>query len=146
MYSPIVDRKIKIAVVGCGRISRLHIEAINDLLDDFELVAVCDTDTEIVEKVAKNFHVNSYITYSALLAEEDLDIVTLCTPSGLHASQAIMAADAGLNVITEKPMATYWKDGLEMVKACDDHGVRLFVVKQNRNNPTLKLLKRAITE
>ena len=81
-----------------------------------------------------------------MLDSENIDIVTICTPSGIHPDQAILAADHGVHVITEKPMATRWSDGLRMVRACDNAGVRLFVVKQNRNNSTLKLLKRAISE
>jgi UDP-N-acetyl-2-amino-2-deoxyglucuronate dehydrogenase len=71
-------------------------------------------------------------------------VVVLTTPSGLHAEQAIKIAASGRHVMTEKPMATKWADGLRMVKACDDAGVRLFVVKQNRKNATLQLLKRAV--
>ena len=62
--------------------------------------------------------------------------------SQLHPDQAIEIAKAGKHVITEKPMATRWEDGKRMVKACDDAGVRLFVVKQNRRNATLQLLKK----
>ena len=68
----------------------------------------------------------------------------MATPSGLHPDQAVEVAASGRHVITEKPMATHWHDGLRMVKACDDANVRLFVVKQNRRNPTLQLLKKAI--
>jgi UDP-N-acetyl-2-amino-2-deoxyglucuronate dehydrogenase len=64
----------------------------------------------------------------------------------MHPAQTILAARHGVHVVTEKPMATRWKDGVAMVKACDDAGVRLFVVKQNRRNTTLQLLKRAIAE
>jgi UDP-N-acetyl-2-amino-2-deoxyglucuronate dehydrogenase len=81
-----------------------------------------------------------------LLEVEQVDVVALCTPSGLHAEQAKIAAKYGVNVITEKPMATRWQDGVSMVKACDQAGVYLFVVKQNRRNSTLQLLKRAIEE
>jgi UDP-N-acetyl-2-amino-2-deoxyglucuronate dehydrogenase len=79
-----------------------------------------------------------------MLAGTKANCIVLTTPSGLHPSQAIQAARAGFHVMTEKPMATRWQDGLAMVKACDDAGVRLFVVKQNRRNRTLQLLKRAI--
>jgi UDP-N-acetyl-2-amino-2-deoxyglucuronate dehydrogenase len=72
--------------------------------------------------------------------------VILCTPSGLHCEQTIRAARAGKHVITEKPMATRWQDGKQMVAACDSAGVRLFVVKQNRGNATLQMLKRAIEQ
>lgn len=81
-----------------------------------------------------------------MLAAEQLDLVALCTPSGTHPAQAMLAARRGVHVVTEKPMATRWKDGVSMVKACDEAGVRLFVVKQNRRNTTLQLLKRAIDE
>jgi UDP-N-acetyl-2-amino-2-deoxyglucuronate dehydrogenase len=81
-----------------------------------------------------------------MLRESDCDLVSLCTPSGLHAGQTILAARHGKHVMTEKPMATRWQDGLNMVRACDETGVRLFVVKQNRRNATLQLLKRAVTE
>ena len=81
-----------------------------------------------------------------MLSHETLDLVVLCTPSGLHPSQAILAATHGVHVVTEKPMATRYIDGLKMVKACDEASVRLFVVKQNRRNATLQILKRAIDE
>lgn len=74
----------------------------------------------------------------------DADVYILTTPSGLHSDQAIEIAKAGKSVVTEKPMATRWDDGKRMVKACDEAGVRLFVVKQNRRNSTLQLLKKAL--
>jgi UDP-N-acetyl-2-amino-2-deoxyglucuronate dehydrogenase len=81
-----------------------------------------------------------------MLKNEDLDLVVICTPSGMHADQTELCAKHSVNVMTEKPMATRWSDGVRMVKACDKAGVRLFVVKQNRSNSTLQLLKRAVKE
>nr|WP_281279282.1 Gfo/Idh/MocA family oxidoreductase [Desulfobotulus mexicanus] len=81
-----------------------------------------------------------------MLEKEKPDLVCLCTPSGLHAREIILAAEHGVHVMTEKPMATRWKDGLAMVEACDRAGVRLFVVKQNRRNATLQLLKNAVMQ
>jgi UDP-N-acetyl-2-amino-2-deoxyglucuronate dehydrogenase len=81
-----------------------------------------------------------------LLDVVEPDLVVLCTPSGLHSQQAIKVAQHGVHVVTEKPMATRWTDGLDMVRACDEAGVRLFVVKQNRRNATLQLLKRAMEQ
>jgi UDP-N-acetyl-2-amino-2-deoxyglucuronate dehydrogenase len=81
-----------------------------------------------------------------MLENEDLDLVVICTPSGTHADQTELCAKYSVNVMTEKPMATRWSDGVRMVKACDNAGIRLFVVKQNRRNSTLQLLKRAVTE
>lgn len=85
-----------------------------------------------------------YDSLELLLAGSQADVVTLCTPSGLHPSQTVQIARAGRHVITEKPMATRLADGKRMVRECDDAGVQLFVVKQNRMNSTLQLLKRAI--
>jgi UDP-N-acetyl-2-amino-2-deoxyglucuronate dehydrogenase len=80
----------------------------------------------------------------ALLAASNADVIVLATPSGLHPLQAMRAAAAGRHVLSEKPMATKWDQGMEMVRACRDAGVKLFVVKQNRLNPTMQLLKSAV--
>lgn len=145
-YSPITGRKIRMAIVGCGRISKNHFGSIEKHSDDIELVAVCDIDDELLQTHSQQYKVKAYRDLEEMLKSESLDIVTLCTPSGIHPDQAILAARHGVHVMTEKPMATRWHDGVSMVKACDDAGVRLFVVKQNRRNTTLQLLKRAIEE
>ncbi|HDZ9130823.1 TPA: Gfo/Idh/MocA family oxidoreductase, partial [Vibrio cholerae] len=146
LLSMLDENKIRIAVVGCGRISKNHFGSIEQLNSEFELVAVCDNNQQVLSEHQERYKVPGYLSIDDLLESEKLDLVTLCTPSGLHASQAIKAANAGVHVITEKPMATKWEDGLAMVKACDEAGVRLFVVKQNRRNSTLQLLKRAVAE
>ena len=138
------DRKIRIAIVGCGRISKKHFESIESHSDELHLVSVCDTDPNILSANRKKYHLSTYLNLDEMMRKEDLDLVVLCTPSGLHAQQTKIIASYGVNVITEKPMATRWHDGLSMVKACDDAGVKLFVVKQNRRNFTLQLLKNAI--
>ncbi len=138
--------KIKFGLIGCGRISEKHLEALEVHADRAELVAVCDSDPEALAVAKAKTGAKGYASLPELLAQSDAECIILCTPSGLHPAQAIMAAQAGKHVVTEKPMATRWQDGLDMVKACDQAGVRLFVVKQNRKNATLQLLKRAISE
>ncbi|MDE2136625.1 MAG: Gfo/Idh/MocA family oxidoreductase [Gammaproteobacteria bacterium] len=145
-FPTIRDRRIRIAVVGCGRIAQNHLAAIERHAGDLELAAVCDTDPTILAKVRESRGVAAFDSLAELLKAESPDLVALCTPSGLHSEQTILAAQRGAHVMTEKPMATRWKDGLAMVKACDAAGVRLFVVKQNRQNATLQLLKRAVSE
>lgn len=140
----ITDRKIRFALVGCGRISRNHLDAIESHADRAELVAVCDVDAGALAAARERTGVPGYASLTELLARSDADAVVLATPSGLHAEQAVEAAAAGRHVITEKPMSTRWQDGKRMVQACDRAGVHLFVVKQNRRNPTLQLLKRAV--
>ena len=159
--TPITDRPIRIALVGCGRISRNHIKAIAIHHARAELVALCDTQQSRLDQALElvshemsecsGFVSNPALfgTYSDLLSAVQekhilVDLVVLATPSGLHPSQVIAAAEVGLHVCTEKPMATRWADGVAMVKSCDDAGVRLFVVKQNRFNSTLQLVKRQL--
>ena len=139
-----MNKKIKIAIIGCGRISTKHFEAIKKHNDSLELVAVCDNNPAALEKATQETGVSGYSNLNTLLNNTELDLATICTPSGIHAQQVIQCAKVGCHVMTEKPMATRWKDGLEMVKACDDAGVHLFVVKQNRRNATIQLLKKAI--
>lgn len=143
-YVPIAGRKIRFAVVGCGRISGKHFEALKQHSDHAELVAVCDENSEALNSAATKLDVPAFGSLTELLANSNADAVVLCTPSGLHAEQGIQVAAAGKHVITEKPMATRWNDGKRLVNACDRAGVRLFVVKQNRRNATLQLVKRAI--
>jgi len=140
----ITDRKVRFALAGCGRIAANHIEAVARHADRAELVAVCDPQPEALAAAVARTGAAGYASYSQMLEQADADCVVLTTPSGLHSRQVIEAARAGFQVMTEKPMATRWADGLAMVKACDDAGVRLFVVKQNRRNRTLQLLRQAI--
>ncbi|MDL2209423.1 Gfo/Idh/MocA family oxidoreductase [Desulfovibrio sp. OttesenSCG-928-O18] len=146
MFQLVRDRKIRTAIAGCGRISQNHFGAIAKHADAMELVAVCDDDPESLKRHTAEYGVPGFQNYEEMLAKSGCDLVALCTPSGLHASQTILAARAGKHVMTEKPMATRWQDGLDMVRACDEASVRLFVIKQNRRNATLQLLKRAVEE
>jgi UDP-N-acetyl-2-amino-2-deoxyglucuronate dehydrogenase len=143
-YTPIKGRKIRFAVVGCGRISKNNIEALKKHAADVEIVAVCDIDPAALEAAKAAAGAQGFARLGDLLEQSNVDAVVLSTPSGLHAEQAILAAEAGKHVVTEKPMATRWQDGKNMVAACDAAAVRLFVVKQNRRNATLQLLKRAM--
>jgi UDP-N-acetyl-2-amino-2-deoxyglucuronate dehydrogenase len=145
-HGPIVERKIRIALVGCGRIAQKHFEAIAAHRERIELVAVCDTDPGALAAAVARTGARGFDSLDELLTESDADVVALCTPSGLHPAQAIQLAAAGRHVITEKPMATRWLDGKRMVEACDAANVRLFVVKQNRRNATLQMLKRAVEQ
>lgn len=141
---PITGRRIRFALVGCGRIADKHIEAIERHAERAELVAVCDNDARALERAVARTGVPGFAALDLLLAQSSADVIVLATPSGMHAAQTIQAAEAGRHVVTEKPMATRWHDGKAMVSACDRAGVQLFVVKQNRRNATIQLLKRAI--
>lgn len=144
--SQYLNRKIKVAVLGLGRIAETHFNAIMQHPQDLELVAVCDADEHRLQSVAQQYHVTGYHDLDQMLLNTDADVVVICTPSGMHAMQTLKVAQSGRHVITEKPMATYWQDGLSMVKACENAGVRLYVVKQNRLNAPIQQLKKAIQQ
>ncbi|HKN69050.1 MAG TPA: Gfo/Idh/MocA family oxidoreductase [Gemmatimonadaceae bacterium] len=133
----------KIALVGCGRISKNHFDALRKV-DGLTVSAVCDIVPERAEAAGAQEGVAAFTSYEEMLQRADCDIVSVCTPSGLHAAQGALAARAGKHVITEKPMAITLGQADELVKACDDAGVFLFVVKQNRLNPPIQLLRRAV--
>lgn len=145
-YPVINDRKIRLALVGCGRIAKNHFAAIEQHGDRAELVDVCDINPAALAQAVEGTGAAGHRSLESLLSSSSADLVILTTPSGLHPDQATLIAESGRHVMTEKPMATRWHDGLRMVKACDDANVRLFVVKQNRRNATLQLLKRAVEQ
>jgi UDP-N-acetyl-2-amino-2-deoxyglucuronate dehydrogenase len=137
-------RRVRFALVGCGRISRNHVAALDAHRERAELVAVCDSNPQALARATASTGAAGFASLDALLAGSEADIVVLATPSGLHPLQAIACARAGRHVLSEKPMATKFDEGMAMVRACRDAGVKLFVVKQNRLNATMQLLKRAI--
>src|SRR5689334_10631838 len=135
--------EFKVALVGCGRISRNHFEALHKI-EGLTLTAVCDIVPDRARAAAEQQGVDAFTAYEELLQRADCDVVSVCTPSGLHSAQGVVAARAGKHVVTEKPMSISLAQADDLVKACDDAGVHLFVVKQNRLNPPIQLLRRAV--
>ncbi len=131
---------IKFALLGCGRIARRHADLLSDgAVSGAKLVAVCDSITEVADAFAAKYEVPAFYDINTLLAMPDIDVVSILTPSGMHAEHTIAAARSGKHVVVEKPMALRLEDADAMIKACDEAGVRLFVVKQNRFNvPIIK--------
>ncbi len=134
---------IRVALVGCGRISRSHFEAIGKV-DGLELAAVADVDVARADAMGREAGVPAFATLDEMLAAVPSDLLVICTPSGLHPQHGELGARAGRHVLTEKPMAISLAAADELVQACDTAGVHLFVVKQNRLNPPIQLLKRAV--
>lgn len=137
-------RKLAIAVVGVGHIGTQHARHANAL---GTLVAVCDIKQARAQSVAQQYQCKYYGSLDDLLMnEKQLDLVSICTPNGLHAEHSIKALKAGCNVLCEKPMATSVRDCERMIHAAEETNKRLFIVKQNRFNPPVKALKKAIVE
>jgi UDP-N-acetyl-2-amino-2-deoxyglucuronate dehydrogenase len=129
------QRKLKFAVVGCGRISERHLQAIVSDYIDAELVAVADKIEERARSKSEKYGVPYYLDYHSMMARHpEIDVIDILTPTGYHAEHVIDLAQYGRHIIVEKPMALKVEDCDAMIAACQKQGCRLFVVKQNRFN------------
>jgi UDP-N-acetyl-2-amino-2-deoxyglucuronate dehydrogenase len=137
-----MENKIKFGIVGCGRIAERHAEHITNL---GILSAVCDIDDLKADKFAKQFKTQSYYSLEDMLRDiGDCDVISICSPNGLHAEHSIMALSAGFHVLCEKPMAINSYDAGQMMRIAESNNKRLFVIKQNRFNPPVAAIKEAI--
>jgi len=136
-------KKIKFALIGCGRIVKKHVDSITQHLQNCaELTAVCDIDTTKAKTIGEKYNIPWYTDYTEMLTKhQEVDIVTILTESGNHARHTIdVVKKFSKHIVVEKPMALTLEDADEMISTCDEYGVKLFVVKQNRYNlPVMKL-------
>ncbi len=131
-------------IIGCGRIAQRHAEHINKL---GKLIAVCDIDDKKAESLAQKYNANAYVNIDSLLKNEsDINVISVCTPNGLHAEHSIKALNAGFHVLCEKPMAISARDCSLMINAAEKANKQLFIVKQNRFNPPVAAVKKIIDE
>jgi predicted dehydrogenase len=137
-------KTVRFAVVGCGRIAQRHAEHINN---QGTLVAVCDVVKAKADEMAAKYNAKAYYDIDTMLAsEKDIDVVSVCSPNGLHAAHSIKSLKAGFHVLCEKPMAINVYDCGEMIKAAEQANKRLFAIKQNRFNPPVAAIKQVIDE
>lgn len=131
---------INFAILGCGRIAKRHAELLGTgQIKGARLVAVCDIQKDRADFFGTKYGVAPFQSIDEMLTREDIDVVSILTPSGMHAEHAITVAGSRKHVVVEKPMALTLSDANAMIEACDANGVRLFVVKQNRFNvPVVK--------
>ena len=135
---------LKFAIVGCGRISARHAKHISN---NGILKAVCDIVPEKADKLGGEYNATPYYNIDDLLKnEKDIDLISIVSPNGLHATHTIKALNAGFHVLCEKPMAINVHDCGEMIKAAERANKRLFVVKQNRFNPPVVAIKELIEQ
>ena len=131
---------LRFALIGCGRIAKRHADLLSSAIEGASLVAVCDSNAMRADQFGETYKVNAYHDYHEMMTSEDIDVVSILTPSGLHAKHCIDIAPYGKTIIVEKPMALTLEDADAMNAATAAHNCRLFVVKQNRFNvPVMKL-------
>lgn len=133
------------AIIGCGHITMRHAESLQ-ALPDAKLVAVCDTDGSRVSNFARDYHAEPYTDYRAMLERSDVDVVTICVPSGLHTKIGVDVAQAGKHVLVEKPIALTLADADQLITVCSREKVNLGVVLQNRFNPPMVALREALNQ
>ena len=136
--------KVKFAIIGCGRIAYRHIEAI-DANENAKLVALCDLNIGRAHERNKEARIPVYQDYNEMIQKEDIDIINIMTPSGMHVEHALDIINKyGKHVVIEKPMCLNIKDGVELIKTAKDKNVHVFVVHQNRFNKAIQKIKSAV--
>lgn len=139
----LADHSIGFGIVGAGMVAQYHADAIAQT-PGARLVAVCRADAARAAETAARFGVPCEVDYAALLARPDVEVICICTPSGLHAAQTLAAARAGKHVLVEKPMALTLADADAMIHACRQAGVLLGVALQRRTDPAFAAAQAAI--
>lgn len=142
------------AIIGCGRISKNHVEALINNKDICTLVSVCDViESKAAERkkqyednMCDSIRVNVYTDYKQMLQNENIDCVSICTESGYHARIAIDCLNAGKNILIEKPMAMSVEDADRINSLAKEKGLKVGVCHQNRFNPPIQKLRRALEE
>ncbi|MFD3274498.1 Gfo/Idh/MocA family protein [Paenibacillus dendritiformis] len=139
------SRRTRFAIVGCGVIAGIHAQGIASI-EEAELTAVCDRNRANALQLAADSGAAVYERMEDLLRRDDIDVVVVSTPSGLHAEQTILAAQAGKHVLVEKPMAIRLEDAQRMMEACRENGVSLATVFPRRMSPQAQYARSLIRE
>jgi UDP-N-acetyl-2-amino-2-deoxyglucuronate dehydrogenase len=138
-----MTQPMRFALIGCGRIVKKHIDALMQI-SEAKLVALCDRDENAVKPWGEKLKIPYYLDYNEMFAKEQIDVVNILTDSGTHAAIVTDIAKYRKHIIVEKPMALKLSDADRMIEACSQHGVRLFVVKQNRYNKAIQKTRQAL--
>jgi predicted dehydrogenase len=138
---------LKFAIVGCGRIAKRHAELLgNKQVSHASLAAVCDIDESKAKGYGQQFNVPWFTDMHEMARKVELDVIVVLTPSGMHAEHVIQLAPYKKHIVVEKPMALTLDDADAMIESCDQNGVKLFVVKQNRFNVPVQKLRHALVQ
>lgn len=139
------SRKTKFAILGCGVIAETHANGIN-AIEEAELVAVCEADETKGRQFADKHGGKLYMKFEDMLQNGDIEVVCICTPSGYHAEQTMLAARAGKHVVVEKPMAILLEDAHRMIQVCREQGVLLATIFPRRMSPAAQFVKQFIAD
>ena len=137
-------KKLRVAVIGCGRISVMHLVSAS-VLEEAELVACCDIKEDRANEKAVEYGIKAYTDYKEMIDKEELDAVHICLPHYLHTKVACYAFEHGVNVISEKPMDIDYASAENAVKLAKQKDVLYGVIFQCRYNNAAQLVKKAVS-
>ena len=138
-----MSKKLKWGIIGCGVIAPWHADSVVDC-EMADLVAVCDIDEPKGKAFAQKYGTTFYKDYKEMLADGGVDVISICTPSGLHSEMTVAAAKAGIHVLCEKPMAITVPQIDAMIKAAKEAGIKLEVIFQRRTYATTQKVREAV--
>ena len=142
-----MKKKLRYGIIGLNGICGKHLDGYGAMPDDVEIVACCDIVEERLQKVADKYNIpRRYTDYHELLAQPDIDFVSICLPNNLHASATIEALRAGKHVHCEKPMAMNDEECAEMIAARNETGLQLMIGLNNRFTPQAQFIKRLVEQ
>lgn len=135
----------RVAILGCGKVAHLHARAIRNL-EGAEMPAVWSRSPSSAEAFAREYGAQPCEDIGRMIRENRIDLAIVCTPHPFHREPAVAAAEAGANVLVEKPLASSLEDCDAMIRACDEAGVRLGVVSQRRFYAPVQRIRKAIDD
>lgn len=138
-----MSKKLRVGIIGCGRILPMHIVPAT-VLEQAELIAVCDIKPDRAEKAAKKYNCKAYTDFKIMIQKENLDAVHVCIPHYLHPIVSEYAITHGVNVLCEKPMSIDLATGEKCVRLAEEYGVNYGIILQCRYNKSAQLVKSAL--
>jgi len=138
-----LNKKINFGIIGCGMIAKWHVDALNTIADAC-ILGVYDINKTDAQKFASVYGLNIYDSIEDLLSDKDIDVINICTPSGLHGPLAVAVANAGKHIVVEKPMAITTEQIHEIMKACKENNVKLCSISQLRFTPAIQKTKELV--
>jgi predicted dehydrogenase len=139
--------KLRFALIGCGSIARKHAHVLNHL-ESTEIGAFVDLDLSRAQEFSAKYGAPAFSSVAEMMRglADRIDVFSVLTPSGAHAANVLDLVKYGRPLVVEKPLALRLEDADRMIEACDEHGVRLFVVHQNRYNPPIVKAREALEQ
>ncbi|GAB4114769.1 MAG: Gfo/Idh/MocA family oxidoreductase [Candidatus Caldatribacteriota bacterium] len=140
-------KKLRLGIIGCGRISQAHIKAVNHLKDEVEIIALADKDLEKAKKISSSLGINFYVEdYRKLLENEEVEAVIIALPHNLHYEVTLASAQAKKHILLEKPMSLKYEEAEKMVTIAKKNNVTFMIGQSKRFSDAMKMLRQIINE